>query len=109
MAKSNEQVVEEFDEAVNISSEELEEWLETDESKEVGQKDGGGESKGHESGRKVVEILEKNNSDYTDDDIEHMRRVVSYVHRHQAQKPKDDVEDSNWRYSLMNWGHDPLK
>jgi Protein of unknown function (DUF3140) len=109
MAKSNEQVVEEFDEAVNMSSEELEEWLETDESKEVGQKDGGGESKGHESGRKVVEILEKNNSDYTDDDIEHMRRVVSYVHRHQAQKPKDDVEDSNWRYSLMNWGHDPLK
>jgi hypothetical protein len=109
MAKSNEQVVEEFDEAVNMSSEGLEEWLETDESKEVGQKDGGGESKGHESGRKVVEILEKNNSDYTDDDIEHMRRVVSYVHRHQAQKPKDDVEDSNWRYSLMNWGHDPLK
>jgi hypothetical protein len=109
MAKSNEHVVEEFDEAVNMSSEELEEWLETDESKEVGQKDGGGESKGHESGRKIVEILEKNNSDYTNDDIEHMRRVVSYVHRHQAQKPKDDVEDSNWRYSLMNWGHDPLK
>jgi DNA topoisomerase VI subunit B len=109
MAKSDEEVVEEFDEAVNMSSEELEEWLETDESKEVGQKDDGGESKGHESGRKVVEILEKNNSDFTNDDIEYMRRVVSYVHRHQAQKPKDDVEDSNWRYSLMNWGHDPLK
>ncbi len=51
MAKSDEQVVEEFDEAVNMSSEELEEWLETEESKEVGQKDGEGESKGHESGR----------------------------------------------------------
>jgi hypothetical protein len=38
-----------------------------------------------------------------------MRRVVSYVHRHQAQTPKGDIEDSNWRYSLMNWGHDPLK
>ena len=23
--------------------------------------------------------------------------------------PKDDVEHSRWRYSLMNWGHDPLK
>jgi uncharacterized protein DUF3140 len=109
MAKSDEQVVEEFDKAVNMSRKELEEWLETEESKEVGQKDGGNESKGHESGRKIVEILGKNKSDYSDDDIEHMRRVVSYVHRHQAQKPKSDVEDSNWRYSLMNWGHDPSK
>ena len=109
MAKSDEQVVEEFDEAVNLSPKELEEWLETEESKEVGQKDGGNESKGHESGRKIVEILGKNNSDYTDEDLDHMRRVVSYVHRHQSQKPSGDVKDSNWRYSLLNWGHDPLK
>ena len=109
MSKSDEQVVEEFDEAVNMSRKELEEWLETDESKEVGQKDGGSESKGHESGRKIVEILGKNKSDYTDEDIDHMRRVTNYVHRHQAQQPEGDVEGSNWRYSLMNWGHDPLK
>jgi Protein of unknown function (DUF3140) len=109
MAKSDVQVVEEFDEAVNMSPKELEEWLETEESKEVGQKDGRSESKGHESGRKIVEILGKNNSDYTDEDLDHMRKVVSYIHRHQAQKPNSDVEDSKWRYSLMNWGHDPLK
>jgi hypothetical protein len=31
-----------------------------------------------------------------------MRRVVSYVHRHQAQNPKEEnVEDSNLRYSLV--------
>jgi hypothetical protein len=24
-------------------------------------------------------------------------------------RPKDDKEHSKWRYSLMNWGHDPLK
>jgi len=109
VSKSDEQVIEEFDEAVNMSRKELEDWLETEESKEVGQKDGDSESKGHESGRKIVEVLEKDESDYTEDDIDHMRRVVSYVHRHQAQKPKGDIEDSNWRYSLMNWGHDPLK
>ncbi len=91
MAKSDEQVVEEFDEAVNMSSEELEEWLETEESKEVGQKDGGGEFKGHESGRKTVKILSKDESDYIEDDLDHMRRVASYVHRHQAQKPEGDV------------------
>jgi hypothetical protein len=103
VSKSDEQVIEEFDEAVNMSRKELEDWLETEESKEVGQKDGGGESKGHESGRKIVEVLWKDKSDYTDEDIEHMRRVVSYVHRHQAQRPKGEVEDSNWRYSLINF------
>ena len=39
-----------------------------------------------------------------------MAKVVAYVHRHLAQGgPKDDAEHSRWRYSLMNWGHDPLK
>ena len=92
MAKSDEQVIEEFNEAVNMNPEEIEDWLETEESKSVGQSDGGGESKGHESGRKIVEILKKNRSDYTDEDIDHMRRVVSYVHRHQAQRPEGDVK-----------------
>src|SRR5215207_2955537 len=109
MAKSKEQVIQEFNEAVNMSRKELEEWLQTDESKSVGQSDDGGESKGHESGRKIVEILDKNKTDYSSDDIDHMRRVVSYVHRHQSQKPEGDVKNSNWRRSLLNWGHDPLK
>lgn len=82
-----------------MTRKELEEWLKTDESKSVGQ--GSGESKGYESGRWVVEILDKNESDYTDEDIDHMRRVVSYVRRHQAQRPKGDVEESNWSYSLV--------
>ena len=99
MAKSEEQVVVEFGEAVNMGRKELEDWLETDESKSVGQADGGGEPEGHESVRKIVEILGKKKSDYTDD-VDHMRRVVSYVHRHQAQKPKGEVDDSKWRYSL---------
>jgi Protein of unknown function (DUF3140) len=102
-------IIEEFDEAVNMTPKELEEWLETNESKSVGQSDGGSESKGHESGRKILQILDKNKTDYSSDDIDHMRRVVSYVHRHESQKPSGDVKDSNWRYSLLNWGHDPLK
>jgi hypothetical protein len=110
VAKSDEQVREEFREAVNMDADELKEWLETDESKSVGQSDdGGGESKGHESGRMIVEILEKDDEDIDQDDVEHMRRVVSYVNRHRAQEPEEGVEDSRWRYSLMNWGYDPLK
>jgi hypothetical protein len=109
MADDRNRIIDDFNEAVNMTPRELEDWLETDESKSVGQSDGGGESKGHESGRMIVEIKRKNKSDYTDDDIEQMKRVVSYVHRHRGQGPKDDVENSKWRYSLMNWGNDPLK
>jgi Protein of unknown function (DUF3140) len=109
MAKSDDQVIQEFDEAVNMTRKELEEWLKTDELKSVGQSDGGSESKGHESGRKILQILDKNKTDYSSDDIDHMKRVVSYVHRHQSQKPEGDVKNSNWRRSLLNWGHDPLK
>ncbi len=101
----------EFDEAVNMSASELEEWLATDESQSVGQKSGGsGESTGHESGRRIVEILHTRKGDLTDDDYAHMRKVHGYVQRHMAQEPgKEDVEHSRWRYSLMNWGHDPLR
>ena len=38
-----------------------------------------------------------------------MRKVVGYVHRHLKQGPEHDVKTSDWRYSLMNWGHDPLQ
>jgi hypothetical protein len=41
VVKSDGQVMEAFDEAVNMSAGELEEWLQTEESREVGQKDGG--------------------------------------------------------------------
>ena len=109
MTDDRQQVIQDFDEDVNMTRKELENWLHTEESQSVGQSDDGGESKGHESGRKIVEILGKNKSDYTDDDLAHMKKASGYVHRHQAQKPNGDVEDSNWRYSLMNWGHDPLK
>jgi hypothetical protein len=97
-----------FEDAVNMAPKELEDWLATDESKEVGW--GDGESVGHESGRRIVAIKRKKKDDLSDDDLAHMRKVVGYVNRHLAQGgPKEDKEHSKWRYSLMNWGHDPLK
>ena len=38
-----------------------------------------------------------------------MKKVIGYVHRHAAQRPQRDVAQTRWRFSLMNWGHDPLK
>lgn len=109
MSKDSQAVLEEFQQNVNMTAKEIENWLKTDESKSVGQKDGNQESIGHESGRHIIDILHKKEANYTEDDLSQMQRVVSYIKRHSAQKPSSEIEDSRWRYSLMNWGHDPLK
>lgn len=101
--------IQEFEAAVNMTAREIESWLETDKSKSVGQEDESGQIKGRKSGRHIIEILNKNKADYTEDDIQRIKKVVSYVHRHTAQRPSGDVTETPWRYSLMNWGHDPLK
>jgi hypothetical protein len=101
--------IQEFKEAVNMTAHEIENWLGTDESKSVGWENDSGEIIGRQSGKHIVEILRKNKANYTEDDYQRMKKVVSYVHRHLAQEPSGDVEDTRWRYSLMNWGHDPLK
>lgn len=98
-----------FSEAVNMTAGELEKWLGTDQSREVGQKNGAGESTGHASGRRIVELLRTRKDDLSDSDLAHMRKVTGYVRRHVAQRPEGDVSDTPWRYSLMNWGHDPEK
>lgn len=107
------QIWSDFNHAVNMSPAELERFLESDDSKAVGWKgedgDGEGESVGHASGRRIVAIKRSKKADLTDDDYAHMKKVVGYIRRHCAQGPAEDKEHSRWRYSLMNWGHDPLK
>ena len=100
-----------FQHDVNMSATELEKWLKTAESKSVGQDSGDGESIGHHSGEHIVRILHKKKEDLTADDEAHMHKVHSYISRHLGQGPhhESDVATSRWRYSLMNWGHDPLK
>jgi len=104
-------VREEFADAVNMSPGEIEDWLKSQESRSVGWKGNDGsanESVGHASGRRIVKILRKRNDELTADDYAHMRKVVGYVRRHGAQRPAN-IYTSRWRYSLMNWGHDPIK
>ncbi len=102
-----------FNEAVNMTPAELETWLDSDDSKRVGWKGedgkGSGESVGHKSGKRIVEIKRKKKADLTGDDYAHMKKVTGYVARHSAQGPEGDARESDWRYSLMNWGHDPCK
>lgn len=99
----------EFDEAVNMSAAELRDWLNTEESLKVGfKREGESESVGHASGRRIITLLGKKKDELTADDYAHMRKVVGYVRRHGAQRP-ENIYTSRWRYSLMNWGHDPTK
>ena len=94
-----------------MSAPELREWLASDLSLSVGWKGGDGmlhESVGHASGRWIADIIESAPSELTDADYAHMRKVVGFIRRHLAQQPVN-IYTSRWRYSLMNWGHDPLK
>lgn len=116
MVKDDETVIEEFDELVNMTADELESWLKEEQSQESGwsKDDESGETIGHESGRKIIEILKKNPSrdpdKYDQEDVAHMRRVVAYNKRHLAQeeKAKQDTNSKSYK-SLKNWGHDAQK
>lgn len=107
--KSRETIWDEWHDLVNMAPQELKDWLDTDNSKSVGDSDSG-ESTGHKSGRQIVKIKRTNKDDLSQDQWDHMAKVVGYIKRHLAQGgPEADVETSAWRYSLMNWGHDPMK
>jgi hypothetical protein len=106
--EEQEEIYYQFHELVNMNPKQLEDWLQTDESKSVGfQNEGEKESVGHESGRRIVQILHRKKAELSDEDYAHMRKVVGYIKRHSAQRPDGDVGTTRWRYSLMNWGHDP--
>ena len=57
----------------------------------------------------IVALLRTNRRELSARDEKHMRKVVGYVHRHLAQRPSGDIRNTRWRYSLMNWSHDPCK
>ena len=107
---TNERTISAFAAVVNMTADELEWWLATPESHQVGWKrgDASRESVGHASGRRVLALLRTSVHRLTADDYAHMRKVIGFVRRHRAQRPVN-VVTSRWRYSLMNWGHDPLK
>ena len=104
-------VVADFRSLVNMNRTALKRWLATKRSHEVGQRKGGAtQSIGHQSGEQIVELLGKKPTDaHSAEEKAHMRKVISYIKRHSAQRPEGDIKDTVWRASLMNWGHDPLK
>ena len=100
----------EFRRLTNLSQAELRAWLETPESRKVGMvRKSETESVGRQSARKILAIRDTPVADLTEADYRHMKKVIGYCRRHLAQRPWGDVMHTRWRWSLMNWGHDPLK
>ena len=99
-----------FHQAVNMEARELERWLDTEESQSVGWNAGEGRRGGRPSiGRRIAELKRKKVAELSDDEYAHLQKVAGYVHRQKAERPKGDLTQTPWRFSLMNWGHDPLK
>ena len=102
-------IAKDFARAVNMTPASLAKSLGGEESRSVG-RCRMARARPSATRRAAASIRRKKKADLTADDYAHMRKVVGYVRRHLAQGgPKDDAEHSRWRYSLMNWGHDPLK
>ena len=108
---------EKFHRLVNMTPSMLRRWLASADSRSVGMTGTGEkvtsqkqpEAVGHHMGHRIIEIRGKKNASLDDDDYRDMRKVVGYIHRHLKQRPSGGIEDTRWRKSLMNWGHDPLQ
>jgi len=108
--ESIEQTVSEFKTVVNVSRDKLERWLSTAESKKLHFADEPkGKALGNDTGKAVLTLLKKRRDKYTAEDASYMRKVIEYIDQHLAKRPKGDISASNWRYSLLNLGHDPAK
>ena len=98
---------EEFDRVVNMTSREQVEWMRTSSSGEDAE--ALPEQAGTSLGHRVAAILAKRRSDLTDDDINAMTKVVDIVHRERREDLEPTAGDDHWRHNLMSIGHDPLE
>jgi hypothetical protein len=98
---AEERIRNDFNALVNLEPAELRAWLKTPESHRVGMvRPGETESVARQSAKKIRPRPRRPRPH---------EEVVGYRRRHLAQRPWGDVPQARWRWSLMNWGHDPLR
>ncbi|MFD7995703.1 DUF3140 domain-containing protein [Streptomyces mexicanus] len=101
---------EDFHRVVNMTSQELAEWLRVRDSGELTEPLP--EEAGAPIGQHVLAILQKRRMDLTEDDLRVMRKVVDLVTREADVENEPEPEraaDTDRRHRLMSLGHDPLK
>ena len=106
-SKRRELIIDEFRSVVNISRGHFERWLATPESRKLRFPD---EPKNRTiPGQAILKLLTKKKEKFTPEDVDKMDSVIEFIEGRIRKRPKGDIVASNWRYSLMNWGHDPTK
>jgi hypothetical protein len=113
------QVVRDFMTVVNMSGQEIEGFLATEESRKAAElTDNAEEHQGRHLGRRICELLGKVGEHKNDPhayelsllyeaDFQQMYQVTDYI-RCQLEKQEKE-RDPLWRFRLMNCGYDPLK
>lgn len=95
-----------FHELVNMSPDELREWLEeTSEGADTYPEEPDIDIR--TLGERTLVILAKRRTDLTDADIEVMSEVVDEISELLDNRPKEQTAQAQWRATLMTMGHDP--
>lgn len=97
----------EFHKVVNMTSRELQEWLSVESAGEEVEELP--DKAGRPTGRRVLEVLGKRRTDLTEDDVRVMEHVVGVIRSQRAAELDPKAGSAEWRHSLMDIGHDPLK
>ncbi|MFY1631999.1 DUF3140 domain-containing protein [Solwaraspora sp. WMMB335] len=97
----------EFHARVNLTSEQLRDWLLTRASGETAFATS---NLGLPSpGAQVLTVLGKRRGDLTDTDRRTMAEVVDEIRALLRRRPPAGASDDGWRHTLLDLGHDPLR
>lgn len=108
--KTREDIYAGFRTKVNMSPLEIEKWLESRTSKAPGEESSLSEFViDKKTSLKIIKILLKRKVMLTKGDYECMEKVANHIDRLYDHKPEENMLVSNWRYALMNLGHDPYR
>jgi hypothetical protein len=102
------EIWERFHSYVNVTSAQLRDWLLTRASGE----DSFGVPADRalpQPGKSILAVLGKRKVDLTGGDVQLMRDTIAQIEDLLAARPAVDGADDDWRHSLMDLGHDPLR
>lgn len=104
------EIWDQFHAYVNVNSDELRSWLMTRAANE----DAGAFTGAHqlmpEPGKSILAVLGKRKVDLTPRDVDVMRETVAQIEDLLSARPAvGGAIDDEWRHSLMDLGHDPLR
>lgn len=109
VVKTKDQLYKEFREYINMGAGELGKWLDTKEAKAVDLEPLESDIPSRKAGERTIKILRKKPFELTKSNYDHIERAIAFLSKKLAERPEGNIADTLWRYSLMNWGHDPLK